>query len=456
MAKTQTQHESIISGSLWKNIWQLSWPMLIIMVLNFLVGFTDVYVAGLINPQVQAAVGFISQLYFLVVIVANAVSVGTLALVSRAIGAGDFGRAVHISRQSLLFSLACAASLAAAGFLLYRQIIVLAGVPPEIREIAMTFFRIFVLALAPNYVLIISNAVFNASGEVKKPLVTMSVVTVVNIIAVFCLVFGLGPFPALGYKGIATATAISLVIGMLMNLLFLTFSRWKRLFAGPWKISGETIRTILRIGWPAAMLQITWNAGSIVLYNILGRLGDASITALASISNGLRIEGIIYLPAFALNMAASVLIGQNLGAGFPERAEKAGWKIAFSGAFFISALAFVFFLNAGHLASLLAGKRDVLEETARYLQFNMLSEPFMAISAILGGALQGAGDTRGTLKVIGICMWLIRLPLAWFFALVLHYGASGVWMAMVISMCIQGILMAARFHKGTWKLLKVE
>jgi MATE family multidrug resistance protein len=86
----------------------------------------------------------------------------------------------------------------------------------------------------------------------------------------------------------------------------------------------------------------------------------------------------------------------------------------------------------------------------------MLSEPFMAISAILGGALQGAGDTRGTLKVIGISMWLIRLPLAWFFALVLHYGASGVWMAMVISMCIQGILMAARFHKGTWKNQKVE
>ncbi|MBI5075649.1 MAG: MATE family efflux transporter [Nitrospirae bacterium] len=456
MAETRKQHESIISGSLWKNIWQLSWPMLIIMVLNFIVGFTDIYVAGLINPQVQAAVGFISQLYFLVVIVANAVSVGTLALVARAIGADDLRRALHIARQSLLFSLVCAVSLAAAGLLMYRQIIALAGVPPEIREITGDFFRIFVIALAPNYVLIISNAVFNASGEVKKPLMTMSLVTVVNVITVFGLVFGLGPFPALGYRGIATATAISLMIGMLMNLLFLGFSRWRKLFAEPWRISGETVGKILRIGWPAAMLQITWNAGSIVLYNILGRLGDTSITALASISNGLRIEGIIYLPAFALNMAASVLIGQNLGAGSPERAEKAGWKIALSGAFFMSAMAVVFFLNARYFASLLARNQDVLEETTRYLQFNMLSEPFMAMSAILGGALQGAGDTRGTLKVIGISMWLIRLPLAWFFALVMNYGATGVWMAMVISMCIQGILMSARFHKGTWKHLKVE
>ncbi len=455
MAETQEQHKSIISGSLWRNIWQLSWPMLIIMVLNFIVGFTDIYVAGLINPQVQAAVGFISQLYFLVVIVANAVSVGTLALVSRAVGANDFNRALHIARQSLLFSLFCAVSLAVTGLLLSREIIALAGVPPEIREIAVTFFRIFVLALGPNYVLIISNAVFNASGEVKKPLMTMSVVTMINIVAVFGLVFGLGPFPALGYRGIATATATSLMIGMLINLLFFTFGRWRKLFTGAWKPSAETIGKIIRIGWPAAMLQITWNAGSILLFNILGRLGDTSITALASISNGLRIEGIIYLPAFALNMAASVLIGQNLGAGAPERAEKAGWKIALSGVFFISAMAFVFFLNARYFASLLAKNQDVLEETTRYLQFNMLSEPCMALSAILGGALQGAGDTRGTLKVIGICMWLIRLPLAWFFALVLQYGASGVWMAMVISMCIQGILMAARFHKGNWQRLKV-
>lgn len=456
MLKRQEQYQGITSGNLWKSIWQLSWPMLIIMVLNFIVGFTDIYVAGLINPQVQAAVGFISQLYFLVVIVANAVSIGTLALISRAIGAKDLQRAMHIARQSLLFSIACAAILAGAGFLMYRQILAIAGVPPEIREIAGDFFRIFVLALAPNYMLIISNAIFNASGEVKKPLMTMSVVTVINVIAVFGLVFGFGPFPALGYRGIATATALSLIIGMVLNLLFFAFGRWRELFAGAWNPSIETIGKIIRIGWPAAMLQITWNAGSIVLYNILGRLGDTSITALASISNGLRIEGIIYLPAFALNMAASVLIGQSLGAGDPERAEKAGWKIAFSGAFFISALSIIFYMHAGSLASLLTTRQDVLEETARYLRFNMFSEPFMALSAILGGALQGSGDTRGTLKVIGICMWLIRLPLAWFFALVLHYGASGVWMAMVISMCVQGILMAARFRKGDWKKLKVE
>jgi Na+-driven multidrug efflux pump len=104
---------------------------------------------------------------------------------------------------------------------------------------------------------------------------------------------------------------------------------------------------------------------------------------------------------------------------------------------------------------MLAKEDAVLEETTRYLRINMVSEPFMALSLILGGGLQGAGDTKGTMWVIIIGMWFVRLPLAFFFALILGYGATGVWVAMVISMTLQGVLMALRFHKGRWKGLKV-
>jgi multidrug resistance protein, MATE family len=192
------------------------------------------------------------------------------------------------------------------------------------------------------------------------------------------------------------------------------------------------------------------------LYNILGRLGDKSITAIASISNGLRIEAVIYLPAFALNMAAAVLVGQNLGAGNPDRAEKAVWKIAYIGVAFMSLISLPVFLWAEHFASLLTKDPAVLEETARYLRINMLSEPFMALGAILSGGLQGAGDTKRTMHVIVIAMWLVRLPLAYYLALILNYGAAGVWVAMIISMSLQGILMALKFRHGQWKRLKVD
>jgi MATE family multidrug resistance protein len=456
----ENRHEdtlrSLTIGSLWENIWRISWPMFLIMVFSFFVGFADVYVAGFIGPEVQAAVGFISQFYFLVTIVANAISIGTLALISRAVGSGDRKRAIDVARQSLLFSILVAIGITVVCLLFYREIISFAGFPAGTRAIAEKFLRIFALSLGPNYILIISNAIFRASGEVKKPLITMFLVSLVNICGDFVLVFGVPPFPKMGYVGIAFSTAASLTAGMVVNLFLFTVGWWRSLYSERWHVSADTIAGIIRLGWPAAMLQIAWNAGTIVLYNILGRLGPASITAMASITNGLRIEAVIYLPAFALNMAASVLVGQNLGADRPDRAEQTGWKISQVGALFISLMAVVIFIWAEHFASLVTRDAAVVAETTRYLRFNMLSEPFMALSAILGGGLQGAGDTKGTMWVIVVAMWFIRLPLAYLFALVLGYGAAGVWAAMITSMAFQGTLMALRFRRGHWKKLRVE
>jgi MATE family multidrug resistance protein len=294
--------------------------MLLIMIFNFFVGFVDVYVAGFISPEVQAAVGFVSLLYFLVIIIANAISIGTVALVSRAIGAGDFERATDVARQSLIFGCLVAAVLTLVGVLLSREIVAAAGFPEKIREIAEALLRIFSIALGANYLLIISNSIFRASGDVLRPLFTMFIVSAVNILAAFVLVFGWFPFPRLGYEGIGIATAVSVSLGMAINLILFFWSRWRSIYKGSWALSFKTMKKIFDIGWPAAMLQIAWNAGTIIIYNILGRLGDASITAMAAISNGLRIEALIFLPAFALNMSASILIGQNLGAGNPKRA----------------------------------------------------------------------------------------------------------------------------------------
>jgi MATE family multidrug resistance protein len=217
-------------GNLWIKIWQVSWPMLLIMIFNFFVGFADIYVAGFINPEVQAAIGFVSQLYFLIIIIANAISIGTLAMVSRAVGSNNFTRAVEITRQSLILSSLIAMGLMISGLIFNKAIISLAGFPLKIRDISEDFFRIFALALGPNYILIISNAIFRASGEVKKPLFTMFLVSVVNILGDFALVFGIFPFPRMGYIGIALSTALSVTIGMGINLVYFFSPRWRSLY----------------------------------------------------------------------------------------------------------------------------------------------------------------------------------------------------------------------------------
>jgi MATE family multidrug resistance protein len=445
----------VISGDVWTGVWNLSWPLLLIMIFSFLVGITDIYVAGLISPDVQAAVGFITQIYFLVTIVANAIAIGTLSLISRAIGARETGKAVEIARQSLILGSLIAVGFTGLCLLFYREIISLAGFPEKITEIAETFLKIFAFALGPTYLLTILNAIFRASAEVNKPLVSMFLLSGANILLDFFLVFGIPPFPRLGYAGIALATAVSTLLGTFVNLLFLGLSRhWRSIYSTTWKLSFQTIRAVFNIGWPAAFFQVVWNITSISLFHILSRLKESSIVALAAISNGLRIEAIIYLPAFALNMAASVIVGQNLGAGEPDRAERMCWKIAFVGMAMTSAIALIIFIWAERIAAMLSGEPLVIAETTRYLRFNMLSEPFMAVSSVLGGSLQGAGDTRGAMWVIITSMWVIRLPLSLILSLVLGYGATGVWAAMVISMICQGVMMAWWFRRGKWKKLK--
>jgi putative MATE family efflux protein len=396
-------------------------------------------------------VGFVGELYFFIIIVANAISVGTVVLVSRAVGSGDLEGGLRTARQSLIFVSVCALVFTAAGLFFHERIIAFAGFSGNVQEIAGTFFSIYALALVPNYIVILSNAVFRAGGEVKLTLLAMFIVSIVNIVLDFFLVFGLFSYPGMGYRGIALATAISMCTGTAVCIYLFRHSRWKHIFSGTWQLSADLIRRIFLISWPSALIQISWNTGNIVIYNILSRLETGSITAMAAFTSGLRIEALIYLPVFALHMAASVLTGQNLGAGEPERAEKIGWKISFSGVVFVSLLALPVFIWAGPIASPVAKDEFVLAETVQYLRVMMLSEPFMALSLILGGCLQGAGDTKGTMIVIVIALWIIRLPLAYLLAITAGFGAFGVWLAMIISMFFQGIAMTMRFRKGRWK-----
>jgi MATE family multidrug resistance protein len=443
--------QTTLTGNPYRSIWQNAWPMLLIMVFNFLVGVADVYVAGLIGSEIQAAIGFIAQLYFLLIILANAIGIGTVSLISQASGGDRTGDLIQMAKQSLLFGILTAVVLSLGGMAAPAMIVRVSGFPREIQDIGAAFLRIFALALGPNYFLIISGAVFRARGEPLKPLLVMTVVSGLNILLEFGLVFGYGPLPKMGYPGIALASAISFFAGTLITFFLLLSPSWRPVFQAPLRIDWGYIRVLFSRSWPAALLQLSWNAGSVVLYNLLGRFGGESIAALAAFSNGLRLEAIIYLPAFALNMAASVMVGQTLGAGLTDRAARLGWQTAGIGALALGLLAAVIYGLAEGLAGLLTTDPVVFRETVSYLKINMLAEPFMAVSLALAGGLMGAGATRTPLYVVSTALWLVRIPLAWWLAFPLALGPTGIWWAMTLSMIIQGGLMAWRFKAGRWK-----
>jgi multidrug resistance protein, MATE family len=438
----------------WRTIWSNSWPLLGIMGLNFFVGYTDIYVAGLLGSEVQAAVGFISQQYFVLIIFGNALGVGTVALVSQAVGQKRWDQVFDNTRQSILLALGLGGGLSALAFAAAGPIIESFSLPLAVQPFALTYLKIFSLALIPNYMIIMFNAVFRASGKALIPFVIMGGVAVINIAGDFVLVFGWGFLPPLGYAGIATSTALSMLIGFCLCLGFLFQPQWRGIWHGPWRVARSSLLDLAQISWPAAILQLAWNAGSLALYFFLSRLGAESVAAMAAYANGLRVEAIIYLPAFALNMAAAVLVGQSLGAGSPLQARQIGWRMAGVGSLALCVLSAVLYLLAPTLASMLTNQEDVLAETVRYLRLNLLAVPFMTYSVVLGGAMQGAGDTRGVMKVIVMAIWAVRIPLAAVLCFTLDLKVLGVWVAMVASMVLQGLFMILRFARGEWMVAR--
>jgi putative MATE family efflux protein len=420
------------------------------MFLQFSVGLTDAWVAGRFGADVQAAVGFVGQVLFLFNVLGTAMGVGLVAVIARAEGARDAATADHAARQGLMLALLLTLPLAAAGLLWRPGPWALAFLPVEVARRAAELLPLYAASLAPQALLNAAAAVFRARGRTGLVLLVWGVTAGLNLWWVFGLSFGIGPFPALGPRGIAGATAASSLAGAaLAAALVLLGAAPRRCNPEGWRPDLALARRLWSLGWPAGLLQVGWNLGSLALYAILGRLAEGAVAESAALTNGLRIEAILYLPAFALNMITAVLVAQALGAGEPEAAARAGWRVASAAVAVLGTLALPGFVFSRELAGFLAPDPSVREATHLYLRFNMVSQPFMALSVCLGGGLQGAGDTRGTMKVVLGSLWGVRIPLA--LAAAPLFGSRGVWGAMVASMVLQGVGVAARFRRGAWK-----
>jgi Na+-driven multidrug efflux pump len=210
------------------------------------------------------------------------------------------------------------------------------------------------------------------------------------------------------------------------------------------------LRNLVKLGIPTALQQVAWNAGTLVVFFLVGQIEGGQITALAAMTAGVRIEAIIFLPIFALNMAAAVLTGNRIGAGDVAGARsgaKATAALCFA-IIFLPTLAI--FISAPWLSSFLTDDPAVLEEMIRYLRINMLGMPFMAVGVTFSGALQGAGDTFATMRIIFTGMWLIRIPLMLAVIHLFHGTAISIWWCMTASIICMVSLLVHRFRGDAW------
>jgi Na+-driven multidrug efflux pump len=216
------------------------------------------------------------------------------------------------------------------------------------------------------------------------------------------------------------------------------------------------MRNLVKLGIPPALQQTAWNAGTLVIYFLVGHMEGGQITALAAMTAGVRIEAIIFLPIFALNMAAAVLTGNRIGAGDVASARSAAKATAALCILIIFLPTLAIFTFAPWISTLLTSDPAVYEEMTRYLRINMLGMPFMAIGVTFSGALQGAGDTYATMRIIFIGMWLLRIPFILAVIHLLRAGATGVWWAMTISIIIMCGMLIMRFRGEAWTKASVD
>jgi MATE family multidrug resistance protein len=421
--------------------WQVAWPMTLIMVFEALIGLTDVFVAGRLGKDIQAAYGFVIQFYFMFIVVANALTVGTVAVVSQLFTSEDKDQLTAAIFSSLATTAGAGLLTAFIGIAFTPLLIDLLNIPVEVKPFTVPLIQIYSGGLLFQYMIINSNGILRSCNRIRTSLKTMAVVCVLNVGLNFLYVF----FTPLGFKGIALATATASFLGCFINL-----SRVKKLMTRTLSFSSALIKKVALIGWPMAAVQILWQAGSMILFLIISELPENRVEILAALTAGLRLESVIYLPAFAFNMANAVIVGNLLGEKEREEAYRSGMMTALIGVSVVAVMVLLVVLNARWIAFFLSNNPVVVHETVRYIYISMISEPFMALGIILGGGLSGAGDTKSVMIRVAGSVWFIRLPLAYLLVVILGFGAASVWWSMNISQFVQCWFLYRRFTKKSW------
>ncbi|MDB5097668.1 MAG: putative efflux protein family [Cyanobacteria bacterium RYN_339] len=434
----------------WRGIWDLAWPLVLTMVLNALIGLLDAAIAGRYDAASQAAVGMTNQIIFLINAAVTAASVGCQALVARFVGADDWDQAGLAAQQTLILGIGVTIAIMVPLWLFAPQFYAAMGASPEVVRAGTSYLRTVLTALLPMDVVILVNSVFRARGRTTALLVS-------NLVESGCWALGslgLGLYAGLGLPGLALAFVAGKLAGMGVTLGLFRRSRVYRFMPAGWRPQAVWFRRILVIGLPSGIQVLIRNAGVMALFGVLNKLPGPT-EAVAAFVIGSRIEAMAFLPVFALNFATATLVGQNLGAGRPDDAAHAAWRVALVGVGIMSVFGLLFVALADPLAGAFTQDPGVRALAASYLRVVGLSEPFLGLVMVLNGGLQGAGATQPPLLFTFSAQICLRVPLAYGLAVLLHWGPTGVWWAFTVSIVVQATLVTTYFVRGKWKTKEV-
>ncbi len=445
----QKARRDLTSGSITKGIFYLAIPAVTTMFLETAFSIADIFWVGKLGAVSLAAVISSAFLIWMIWSLVGAISVGVTALVARFIGARQPDQAAYSARQSFLFAIFLALTISIFGILFTKWPFMLMGTEPDVTHLGIRYLRIIFIGAVFFFLIDIFSAIFRAAGDTKTPMLVIGGSLALNIILDPILIFGLGPFPRMETAGAALASIISQAVGTLLFIRLIARGKlgFKFSLMPSLNLDLSMVWRILRIGIPASSAWILFSVVYLFLNKIVALFGTEAIAALGI---GNRMESLSFHACMGFSIAASTLVGQNLGAGKPERSGQAAWRSAGIAVLITGFVGLMFLAFPRQIASFFISDQKVIGIGIGYLQIVALSQMFMALEIVLEGAFAGAGNTVPPM-LVSIAGSLARIPLAYLMAVHWDIGINGVWWAITFTSIVKGIVLAYWFSRGRWK-----
>ena len=427
--------------------------MVLEMVLESLFAVVDVFWVGRLGADAVATVGITETLLALVFAIGLGVALSTTAMVARRIGEKDPEDAAISAVQAIVLGLVISVVLGAAGGLAAPHLLQLMGASPEIVAIGSGYTRVALGGCGAIIMLFLNNAIFRGAGDASIAMRLLWVSNIINLVLDPCLIFGLGPFPHLGVTGAATATLIGRTIGVLVQF-WLLLKGTERIHVAKrhLRLNFVVLWRLLRVSLSGILQFAISNASWIGLVRVVSLFGGAAV---AGYTVAIRIVIFFILPAWGLSNAAATLVGQNLGAGRPERAEQAVWRTGLYNLIFLGVLGVFFIIFATPVVRLFVHDPAVVPIAAMALRTFSCGNMGYAYVMVILQAFNGAGDTVTPTIVNFFGFWVLELPLAWWLAVPMHVGVEGAFLAFVIAQLAIAGASVVLFKRGRWKRIRI-
>lgn len=440
-------------GSVGRAILLLAVPMMLEMVMESLFAVVDVYFVSSLGPSAVATIGLTESLLTLVYAVGIGLSMGATALVARRIGEKDPKAAADAAVQCIFVAAVASVPFAVAGICFAKDVLELMGADAWAIEHGYRFTRWMLGGNGVIMLIFILNAVFRGAGDAAIAMRVLWLSNGINIVLDPALIFGWGPFPELGIEGAGIATTIGRGVGVLTQLAVLfRGAKHIRVLPSQVRVHADAMLRLIRTSLGGIGQFIIATSSWLGLVRIMAEFGSE---ALAGYTIAVRIFIFTLLPAWGVSNAAATLVGQNLGARQPERAERSVWITGWANMAFLLAVTVVYLSFGESLVRIFTSDPEVVAAGAEALRIWSYGYPIFAWGMVMPQAFNGAGDTMTPTKINFFCFWLFEIPLAYLLALELGVGTTGVYWSVVSAESLVGLVGIVLFRRGGWKQMRV-